>query len=113
MALGSLLRWWARLEGRYWGEAEDALSRMLRLEPDNPRALHALGLLKLESGDYPAAEAAFRRILERQPQSLPARLGLTLVHLAAGRPDEARVILRRCGEPIHGPVHERIRGYNS
>lgn len=113
VALGSLLRRWLRLEPGRQAAAAAALDQALRLEPHNVYALHARGLLHLEVGDYPAAEACFRQVLARRPHNLPAWLGLAGVCLATGRPDDARAILARVAVPERGPLHERIRGYNS
>jgi len=71
---------------------EDAMTlwrQVVADEPDNLRAHFSLGLLHLESGDYPAAIAAFERVLERDPEMTDARFNLGFAYAKINQYDDA------------------------
>jgi tetratricopeptide (TPR) repeat protein len=70
----SLARAWDRLgfyyatRGRNYAQSEEALSKAVALEPDNPSYWTNLGNCHFESGDKKAALACWRRALALRPE---------------------------------------------
>ncbi|MBV1789691.1 tetratricopeptide repeat protein [Marinobacterium sp. D7] len=71
-------------------KAIDHLKQLLKIEPDNGKALYLLGALHAEIGMHDLAVEEMARALELDAQ-LPdtARFQLGLLHLTAGRIDDA------------------------
>lgn len=70
-------------------EAIDLYRRAHALEPDDPRNLHALGLLYTRLEDRPAAEDAFRQALAVEPRHVASATRLGELLLQEGRFAEA------------------------
>lgn len=62
------------------------MDRVVRENPDNPRALQLLGAARFEAGDYIGAASALRRVVAIQPKDAEtwARLGESLVEANQG-----------------------------
>lgn len=56
----------------------------VRLAPENPSALDALGLAYFSSGRFANAEQTFLKALEIDPEHFPAHIHLAMNHLAQG-----------------------------
>jgi len=94
-------------------EAREALEQILPLEQAGPlpRALNALGLTWIASGDFEQARLYHEQALEQVERSDPGGLALTLValarsHFLLGNWDRAEHLLRRADESarsIGGP----------
>jgi len=72
-------------------EAERLYVRALELEPNNFKALHALGVIKSQLGDYPAAEELIGLALKLNPRSALAHMHLGIALWRLRRPEEAIV----------------------
>jgi len=70
-------------------EARDAQLAVLRLDPDDARALLALGRLALADGDLPAAREWFRRHVRAAPDPGDAHVRVAFAWLSDARPAEA------------------------
>ena len=70
-------------------EAEDVYRRILAAEPEQPEALHWLGVLALQRGDPRAAATLIGRALKARPDYLQAHCNLGLALQAQGRLQEA------------------------
>ncbi|MFI5372372.1 MAG: tetratricopeptide repeat protein, partial [Candidatus Eisenbacteria bacterium] len=77
-------------EGRAASEVEQAV----RLAPDAPETMLALGELRLDSGEHGTALAAFERALALRPGLIEARLGVAQTHAAAGHAEAAEQACR-------------------
>ncbi len=71
------------------GLAEAAYRAVLEAEPDEPHALHYLGLLTLQMRRVPEALALLHRAMTRRPQQDAVRILYGRALLAAGRGDDA------------------------
>lgn len=70
-----------------WGEAEPAASRLeeaVRRGARDVETLHALGLVRLNLGDFGGAEQAYREAAAADPGSADGWLGLATVAVARG-----------------------------
>jgi len=70
-----------------WGEAEPAASRLeeaLRRGARDVETLHALGLVRLNLGDFEGAERAYREAAAADPRAADGWLGLATVAVARG-----------------------------
>ncbi|MBI4623893.1 MAG: toll/interleukin-1 receptor domain-containing protein [Verrucomicrobia bacterium] len=75
-------------------DTQNAASRALGLNPDEPEALLALGHLLTLQGARPQAEAALRRALAAHPEDNRFVRALGIFLGRSGRVDEERVVLR-------------------
>ncbi len=91
-------------------EAEQAYRAVLQQQPENPDALHLLGLIARSAGRLDLAEQLVRRACELAPTTphFAGNLGLILVELK--RPAEAAAALRRAVElaPEYAPAHNNL-----
>jgi protein O-GlcNAc transferase len=71
---------------------------VLRTDPDQPEALHVLGLLALESGKPAEARDAFCRAAALRPSQAAFHCNLGLAEASLGRLDEALACYRRALE---------------
>jgi Flp pilus assembly protein TadD len=85
----------AAFERRDAASAERDCRAVLTVEPDNPDAMHLLGLVRRQLGDGAGAEPLLRRSIELCPARAEFRVNLSNLLVAAGRLDEARAELRR------------------
>ena len=90
--------------------SQDALERVLAMDPDNPYAIAELALVDLNRGDVTAAEQGFQRALEVEPvtYSCPYE-GLGLVYLQQGLTEQAQQAFERA--IAINPDHD-FRKYN-
>lgn len=79
-------------------EAAASFERALTLAPDAAWALNNLCYAALMDGDEEIAVGRCEKALARDPASMIARNNLAMVHAAAGRIDEARVVLMASGD---------------
>jgi type IV pilus assembly protein PilF len=81
------------IQAQQAGQMQDALAEYtesLRLNPKNPQAHHAMGLLMHHAFGRPdQAEEHFRRALELEPQFTEAKVNLGNLHLDRQRYDQA------------------------
>lgn len=76
----------------FWGEyalAEVALAEAARLQPDQARAWHDLGMVRHRLGDLAGAEAALRRSVAVLPDDGRSRIALAALLWQQGRLREA------------------------
>lgn len=66
------------VDPRHWRLSEESALRAVRLDPENPDARAALGMVRLRSGDLATAEEDFRSALRLHPGDRLARHGLIL-----------------------------------
>jgi tetratricopeptide (TPR) repeat protein len=76
-------------------DAERIYRTILATTPDEPRALHFLGVIALQTGHLSDAEAMLRRALKRAPDMADACSNLGLVLAATSRREEAIVLFER------------------
>ena len=76
-------------------QAKSALERSLKLRPDEPTYLLALGVAWLSRGDLFEAEKLFRRLVEVQPDNSLGQLHLGYVFLNQKKYREARLWLEK------------------
>lgn len=78
--------WASRPEALEPAQVAAVMDRVVRENPDNPRALELLGAARFEAGDYIGAASALRRVLAIQPQDAQSwsRLGESLVEANQG-----------------------------
>lgn len=84
----------AALERRDLERAERDCRAVLGSDPDNPDALHLLGLVRRRAGDAAGAERLLRASIARLPGRAEFRVNLSNLLTAAGRLGEAEVELR-------------------
>ncbi|MCA1578759.1 MAG: tetratricopeptide repeat protein [Acidobacteria bacterium] len=75
--------------------AKAALENALKLRPNEPAYLLALGIAWLRKGDLFEAEKVFRHLIRLQPASEPAQVHLGYVLLNQKKYDEARLWLEK------------------
>jgi predicted O-linked N-acetylglucosamine transferase (SPINDLY family) len=87
--------------------AEQAYRQILRAAPDQPDALHGLGVLAYQAGQYQAALAHLGRALALRPESGAFHSNFGLASLALRRLDQAVASFRRAVEllPHAGEAH--------
>ncbi|MEQ8330919.1 MAG: BTAD domain-containing putative transcriptional regulator [Longimicrobiales bacterium] len=87
------------VEAMFYGLEQDparkaqAYRDVLRIDPDEPRALNNLAFLYMLANDFERAEPLLRRVVARGGPSSGAYLNLVSMHLAQGRGDEAMATL--------------------
>jgi tetratricopeptide (TPR) repeat protein len=82
------------LRAARWGLTELAAPRLeeaAKRDPKSAEVWHALGLVRLHSGDLAGARRAYHGGLRADPDSLDNRLGLATVALAAHEPENALI----------------------
>jgi protein O-GlcNAc transferase len=83
---------------RAWKDAADQFSRIIALDPGEPRgstARYDLGIAQAQLGDYTAASASFGEALKRDPGFTAAAANLVTVALTAGDIKTARLAADR------------------
>ncbi|HKR15635.1 MAG TPA: tetratricopeptide repeat protein [Pyrinomonadaceae bacterium] len=75
--------------------ARSALERSLKLRPNDPSSMLALGVAWLSRGDLFEAEKLFRRLIEIQPDSMQGQLHLGYVLLNQKKYRDARLWLEK------------------
>ncbi|HYH19941.1 MAG TPA: tetratricopeptide repeat protein [Azospirillum sp.] len=81
------------LAGRF-GDAEALYRRVLDTAPEQPDALHLLGMVHAQTGRVEPAVALIRRAIARNPRSSDYHVNLANILLATGRPGEAAAAYR-------------------
>lgn len=83
--------------------ARQAYQAILALTPDFLDALHYLGALEYQAGNYQAALSVIERGLRLAPQAAPLHFNAALSHLALGSLSEALFSFERCitNDPRH------------
>jgi tetratricopeptide (TPR) repeat protein len=71
-------------------EAEGHFQSSLKLAPDFPEALVALGRLQAQSKRYPEAIATLRRVVDQQPSNEAAHYALMMAYRDSGQAKEAK-----------------------
>jgi len=94
------------LAGRF-GEAEALYRRVLDKTPEQPDALHLLGMVHAQTGRVEPGVAMIRRAIARNPRASDYHVNLANILLATGRPGEAAAAYRAAltlkpGEPTAG-----------
>lgn len=84
------------------GLAEAELRRCLTLQPDHADALHKLGRIQLDRGDYAAALPHLERSLTANPGHVEARYLFGLAASRSGRPAAAEAAFRRVLNDVPG-----------
>ncbi|MBM3556191.1 MAG: tetratricopeptide repeat protein, partial [Alphaproteobacteria bacterium] len=80
------------------GEAIALYNRLLRIAPDQPPALHNLGVLYRNAKRYPAAVACYRRALLADPKAVSTLSSLGNAYKDWGKLDEALAVHRRAAQ---------------
>ena len=75
--------------------AEEIYQRILQVEPDQPDALHFLGVLTAQRGRPEAAAAYIARAIVAKPNVAPYHLNLGLAYQASRKPNEAIACYQR------------------
>ena len=75
-------------------EAEQTYLRVLAVEPENPDALHLLGVIRHQQKDYASAEPLYRRAVKIQPLYTQAWMNLGQLMFDMERRDEALLCFR-------------------
>jgi cytochrome c-type biogenesis protein CcmH/NrfG len=83
---------------RRFDAAEQAITGVLALAPDDPDALRMLGVASQRRGDQATAADCFERVLATWPEDADLRVGLGIALYERGRVDEALAHLRRACE---------------
>lgn len=73
----------------YRGPAEQALAKLLALDPGNVEGLRISANLAYDGGDFPEAEKRFRAYLDKSPEDPSALTDLGSTQLFQERPDDA------------------------
>jgi predicted O-linked N-acetylglucosamine transferase (SPINDLY family) len=91
-------------------EAARLLRRVLKSDPDDPRALHALATLEAERGDTGAAADHLKRLVAGEPGNAAACHDLARVLGRMGRLDEALAHMRAAAElePDSSEIHNNL-----
>jgi len=89
------LGYFYNLEER-WDEAEKALIKALKHQPDYSQALFTLASVYMESGQLDRAQANFLATERLTPDDLDIQLNLGILAIHAGRGEEALDRLDRC-----------------
>lgn len=76
-------------------EAEAGYRDWLAANPDDPEALHLLGILRAQRGDNREAFALVQRAVERNGEHAPFQFTLAELHLYAGELDAAEAAYQR------------------
>lgn len=93
-------------------EARGILDEVLTRQPDNPDALHLLGLVRFAQGQTQEGAALLARALEKAPDFAVAQGNLSVMLRLMGRAEEGVALLRRAlqGKP-ESAVALRSLGY--
>jgi len=92
-------------------QARAACQALLRVNPKHQDALHLLGLLAYQDGDYMAAAELIDRALLQDPNQAALWMNRGLVHQAQGKTAEAEAsYLRTLDLQPHTPVAYRNLG---
>src|SRR5690349_2236498 len=83
---------------RQFDAAEQTITSVLALAPDDPDALRMLGVAAQHRGDQATAADCFERVLATWPEDADLRVGLGIALHERGRIDEALAHLRRACE---------------
>ncbi|MGH8265782.1 MAG: tetratricopeptide repeat protein, partial [Steroidobacteraceae bacterium] len=83
------------LEEGNLAQAETSCQAVLTDYPDNPAAMHLLGLIRVRGGDARVGEELIRRSVELDPADTRLRLNLATFLRRAGRLSEAERVYRR------------------
>jgi Flp pilus assembly protein TadD len=87
----------AMAQGRT-SDAAASYDSALVLDPGNPHAIMAVGILNARSGELGRAEELFRSVVQRRPDDLASVENLAVVLFELGRMDEAEQLFRRAIE---------------
>jgi tetratricopeptide (TPR) repeat protein len=103
--------WEHHRAGRH-AEADDACRRVLRSDPEDPRAWHLLGAVQFGRGWHGEAESSYRRALAVRSDFAAAHADLGAVLAIQGRLDEAVASLRRALAlaPDSADAHNHLGG---
>src|SRR5579863_971622 len=69
--------------------AENELQSILRISPDDYRALNFLGIVRAQQRRESEAEQIFRQVISRKPDFASAHINLGLLYVQMNRPQEA------------------------
>lgn len=99
----------AHRQGRL-DEAEKTYRSILKVRPDNPDALHFLGVLLHQRGRGKEAIARIERALRIDPNYLDARINLGNVYKETGNTDKAAAIYREviAARPDHASAYNNL-----
>ena len=90
--------------------AEEVYRAVLKLQPEEPNALHYLGMLHHQAGDSEAGVALIRAAIERRPDWFDAHNNLGNVLKESGSLADAAAAYRRALElaPEDAAIRERL-----
>jgi protein O-GlcNAc transferase len=90
--------------------AENIYQQILQLEPDNPEALHLLGVSAYQQQHYETAETLIRQALSRKPSFADAHSNLGNVLREMGRLEDAEKSFRKAidGNPKFTMAHYNL-----
>ena len=98
MAARLLVRAREEWKQRQFDAAEQTITSVLALAPDDPDVLRMLGVASQRRGDQATAADCFERVLATWPEDADLRVGLGIALYERGRIDEALAHLRRACE---------------
>jgi tetratricopeptide (TPR) repeat protein len=81
----------AMFDQSYYGKAEEAYGRVLKLDPDNLDALRGIGDIDYDKQHYDEAIAAYEHYLKKKPDDPEVRTDLGTMYLYTGNADQAVV----------------------
>ena len=90
--------------------AEALYRQILRAEPDNPEALHFLGMLAHQAGKSRIAAAMIEKALSSKPDYVDAYNSLAMIHVEQGKMDDAAATFRRALsiKPDYAELHSNL-----
>lgn len=106
-----LFRRGQELAGRHrYAEAILAFEQALRLQPDQPNVLFALGSAAFQYDDHPRAAEVYQRLLTLDPGHVSAHHNLAAVYVAMERFDQAQAELAEAvrRDPTYVLAHDRL-----
>ena len=81
----------AMFDPSYYSKADDAYAHVLKLDPDDLRALRGVGNIDYDRRHYDEAIAAYEHYLSRKPDDARVRTDLGTMYLSTGNTDVAIV----------------------
>jgi tetratricopeptide (TPR) repeat protein len=89
-------------------EAINDFQKVLKIDPNDPDAYYFLGTFYSQQQDYPRAIESFQQALKLNPLHASAEFGLGRALQRSGKPDEARVHLKRFEYLTHNKISSAI-----
>jgi tetratricopeptide (TPR) repeat protein len=100
----------AEVKLQNWGNAEQKLQAVIKLDPDDKSSWNALGRARMYLRKYDAAETAFRKLMEIAPDDHLSNGQMAWVLTTEKKYDEAAQLLEKriVAAPEDGDAHRRL-----